>query len=144
MPKTIDLTESLQKIMTEAQTKAKEAFEKSTSSLGEYSEFAKGNVEALVESGKILSTGLQDIGTNLVAEGRSAFETMTADAKELASAKSPTEFLKLQSEIARRNFDSVVTYGSKNSETMLKLANEVFAPISSRVSMAVQKVSKPA
>jgi hypothetical protein len=41
---------------------------------GDYAAFAKGNVEAVVESGKILAEGLQDMGTNLVAEGRSAFE----------------------------------------------------------------------
>ena len=144
MTKTTDITEGLQNIMTETKTKAKEAFEKGTAAFGEASEFTKGNVEALVESGKILSTGLQDMGTNLVAEGRSAFETMTADAKELAAAKSPTDFFKLQSEILRRNFDSAVTYGSKNSESLLKLANEVIAPISGRVSLVVQKAGKAA
>jgi hypothetical protein len=32
--------------------------------------------------------------------------------------------------------------GSKNSETMLKLASEMFAPISGRFSLAAEKVRK--
>ncbi|MCJ2178453.1 phasin family protein [Novosphingobium album (ex Hu et al. 2023)] len=133
-----------QEAVTEAQAKAKEAFEKSTKALGEVSDFTKGNVEAVVESGKILAEGMQSIGSELVSEGRSAFETMTGDIKELAAAKSPTDFFKIQSEMMRKNFDSAVAYGSKNSETMLKLASDVFAPISGRVSMAMEKARSAA
>lgn len=137
-------TDGLQDMMAEAQEKAKEAFEKSSSFFGDYSEFAKGNVEAVVESGKILAEGLQDMGTNLVAESRTAFETISGDIKEMAAAKSPTDFFKLQSEMARKNFDTAVAYGSKNTEAMLKLASDVVAPLSGRVSLAVEKVRQAA
>ncbi|WP_374410929.1 phasin family protein [Novosphingobium colocasiae] len=129
----------MQDAITEAQTKAKAAFDKSTSVLGEVSDFTKGNVEALIESGKILAEGVQGLGTEIVSESRSAFETLTGDIKELAAAKSPTDFFKLQGDLVRKNFDSAVAYGSKSSETMLKLASDVIAPISSRVSLAMEK-----
>lgn len=129
----------LQDAMTEAQAKAKAAFEKSTSVLGEVSEFTKGNVEAVVASGKILAEGVQGIGSELVAEGRTAFEAMTGDIKELAAAKSPTDFFKLQGDMVRKNFDSAVAYSSKNSEAMLKLFSDSFAPISGRMSIAMDK-----
>ena len=128
-----------QDAMTEAQAKAKAAFEKSTSMLGEVSDFTKGNVEAIMESGKILAEGVQGIGSELVTEGRSTFETMTGDIKELAGAKSPTDFFKIQGEMMRKNFDSAVAYGSKNSEAMLKLMSDAMAPISGRVSIAMEK-----
>lgn len=142
--KTAKAPEGLKKVFSETQDKAKQTFDKTAAMLGEYGEFTKGNVEALVESGKILATGLQGMGTEMVAEGRTAFETMTSDVKELASVKSPTDFVKLQTEIMRRNIDSAVTYGSKNSEAMLKLANEAFAPISGRFSLAMEKIRKAA
>ena len=123
----------------DAQNKAKAAFEKSSSMLGEAGDFARGNVEALVESGKILASGFQDMGTSMAAESRSAFESMTADLKELAAAKTPADFLKVQSELIRKSFDGAVAYGSKNSEAVLKLASDAFAPISGRVSLAVEK-----
>jgi len=133
----------MQDVVTEAQAKAKAAFEKSTAMVGEFGDFAKGNVEAVMESGKILADGMQGLGSELVAEGRSTFETITGDIKELAAAKSPTDFFKIQSEMMRKNFDSAVAYGSKNSEAMLKLVSDAMAPISGRVNLAMEKVRQP-
>lgn len=129
----------IQAAMTEAQAKAKAVFEKSTSALGEVTEFTKGNVEACVESGKILSEGLQGMGSELVSEGRASFEALTSDIKEMASAKSPTDFFKMQSDLVRKSFDNAVAYNSKNSEAMLKLFSDSFAPISGRMSIAMEK-----
>ena len=142
--KTSEFTEGFQKIAADTQDKAKKAFEKSTALFGEYGEFAKGNVEAVVESSKILAAGIQEIGTGFVAESRTALETATADIKDLAGVKSPTDFLKLQSDILRRNVDSAVAYSTKNSEAMLKLATDAFKPISGRFSLALEKVRKAA
>lgn len=142
--KTPDFTEGFKTVVAEAQTKAQEAFEKSSAAFGEAGEFAKGNVEALVESTRILGTGLKDMGEEFVQEAKSAYETLTADARELAAVKSPVDFFKLQAEIMRRSFDAAVAQGSKNTEAMMKLANDSFAPISGRISLAVEKVKKAA
>ncbi len=139
-----ELTAKVQEAMTEAQERAKLAFEKSQVLAGEASEFTKGNVEAVVESGKVLAAAMQDMGKDYVAEAKSAFETVQADLRELAAVKSPADFFKLQGEILRRNFDAVVASGSKNSEKAVKLANEAFAPIQNRVSLAIEKVKQAA
>ena len=141
---TEDFTAKLQDVATDAQVRAKAAFEKGQALFGEAGEFTKGNVEALVESGKILAAGLQDMGKNYVAEGKTALEVVQADIKQLAAVKSPTDFFKLQGEILRRNFDAAVATGSKNSEKVVKLAGDAFAPISTRVSLAVEKVKQAA
>ena len=133
-----------QTAFSDIQAKSKAALEKSTAAFGEYNTLAKGNVEALVEAGKILSAGLQELGTGAVAESRAAFETLTAEVKELASAKSPTEFLRLQSELAKKHIDHAVALGSKQSEAVLKLASDVAAPVSNRVAVAVEKLHKAA
>lgn len=145
--KTMDISANFagfQDTVTEAQAKAKAAFEKSSVAFGEAGDFAKGNVEAVLESSKIFAEGLQGFGSELVAESRSAFETFTGDIKELAAAKSPTDFFKLQGDILRKNFDSAVAYGSKNSEAALKLFSDTIAPISGRVSVAVEKARQVA
>lgn len=141
---TEDFTAKLQDVATDAQGRAKAAFEKGQALFGEAGEFTKGNVEALVESGKILAAGLQDMGKDYVAEGKTALEVVQADIKQLAAVKSPTDFFKLQGEILRRNFDAAVATGSKNSEKVVKLAGEAFAPLSTRVSLAVEKVKQAA
>jgi phasin family protein len=145
--KTMDISANFagfQDAVTEAQAKAKAAFEKSSVAFGEAGDFAKGNVEAVIESGKIFAEGIQGFGSEFVAEGRTAFETFTGDIKELAAAKSPTDFFKLQGDILRKNFDSAVAYGSKNSEAALKLFSDTIAPISGRVSVAVEKARQVA
>jgi phasin family protein len=141
---TADITTKIKGAVAEAQVKAKEAFDKGAATFGEYNEFTKGNVEAVVASGKILATGMQSIGRTLVEDGKNAFETLTAEVKELAAVKSPTDFFKLQAEFLRRNFDIAVANTTKNSEAVVKLANEVAAPISTRVNLAVEKVKKAA
>ncbi len=97
--------------------------------------WARATCEAVVESGKILANGMQEMGRTVVADAKIAFETVTADVKKMASVKSPTELFQLQGELARRNFDAMVAQGSKNTETMIKLANDMFAPLSTRMSV---------
>lgn len=132
------------KLLETAQTKAKQAYVKGASVAAEVGAFSKGNVEAVVASGKILGEGVKTIGQDYVAEAKGAFATLTGDFKALAGVKSPTELFQLQGKLARRNFDQAVAYSSKTTESLVKLANEVLAPISNRVSIAVDKVSKAA
>ena len=141
---TEDYSAKIKDVVATAQDRAKAAFEKTSAYATQYGEFTKGNLEAVVESGKILAAGLQDMGKTYVAEGKSAVETVTADVKEIAAIKSPADFFKLQGEIMRRNFDAAVATTSKNSETMVKLMGDAFAPISTRVSLAVEKVKQAA
>ncbi len=114
--KTPDFMKTVTDAMSELQSKAKETFEKSTAYAGEMTDFAKGNVEALVESGKVFAAGMQDMGKTVVDEAKSAYETMTADMKEMAAIKSPAELFQLQGKLVRRNFETMVAYSSKAGE----------------------------
>jgi phasin family protein len=140
----MDVTSTIKEAVSGAQAKAKDAFTKTSAAATEAGEFAKGNVEAFVESGKILASGLQDMGSKFVADSKSVFETATADVKALTSVKSPTDFFQMQTELLRRNIDSAVAYSSKTSEAMMKLTSDVMAPLSGRVNLAVEKIKKAA
>lgn len=141
---TTDFAKSAKDMAADLQTRAKSAYDKGAALTAEATEFQKGNFEALVESGKIFAAGMQNMGRTYVEEAKSAVETVQDDVKKIAAVKSPTELFQLQGEIARRNFDAVIATASKNAEAMLKLANEAFAPMSSRMSLAAEKVSKTA
>jgi len=141
---TTDFSKPFADAVSEFQSKAKAAYEKGTELAAEANEFAKGNVEAVVESGKLYAAGVQNLSKGYVEEAKSAYETFTADLKELAAVKSPTELFQLQAKLARRNFDAMIAYGSKNTDAVTKLANETFAPISGRISLASEKFSKAA
>lgn len=141
---TTEYTEKFQTAIKDASEKAKAAFEKSQASFGEIGEFTKGNVEALVESSKILASGLQELTKGYATESKSAFEALAAEFKSLTAVKSPSELLEKQSALLRKQFDAAVAASSKNSEALLKLTNEAFQPISNRVSLAVEKIKHAA
>jgi phasin family protein len=141
---TTNFTATAQNTAAEMQNRAKAAFEKSTALTGEVTEFHKGNLEALVESSKLLASGMQDLGRTYMEDARTAADTVTDDVKKMAAIKSPTELFQLQGEIARRNFDAAVAQTSKNTEAMMKLFTGAFAPLSNRASVAAEKVSSAA
>jgi len=124
----------------EFSAKAKAAAEKSAKALEDINEFGKGNVEALVESGKIAAKGFETLGQDYADYARKQFEGTTAALKGFAAVKSPTEFFKLQADFVRGQFDSFVAESSKNTEAMLKLAGDVAKPISNRVALAAEKI----
>ena len=128
----------------EINDRAKGAIEKGTAMFAELNSFNKGNVEALVESGKIAVAALQTIGQDRAAYLRKQFEEATAAARAIASAKSPTEFMKLQGDYVRQQFEALVSETSRSTEAMLKLAGEVAQPISNRVALAAEKMKQAA
>ncbi len=139
-----DFTKTAQEMAANAQARVKSAYATAGEFAGEFGEFSKANLEAVVESGKIFFSGAQEMARENVETGKTVVETVTADAKKVVAVKSPTELFQLQGELARRNFDAIVGYGSKRTEAWVKLYNDAFAPISNRVSVAAEKISKVA
>jgi phasin family protein len=127
-------------MFADVNTRAKAAMERSTKLFEELNEFSKGNVEALVESSKVAAKVAEQLGQNAAETARKNFEQATAALKSFASAKTPTEFFQLQSDYARSAFDQLIAETSKNSETALKLAGDIFQPISNRFAVAAEKI----
>ncbi|KWV91873.1 phasin family protein [Erythrobacter sp. YT30] len=139
-----DITAQAKEMAADVQERVKTAYAKTGELAGELGEFNKANVDAMVESGKIFFAGAQELVKDNVETGKNVVETVTEDAKKMAAVKSPTELMQLQGELARRNFDAVVSFGSQRTEAWVKLYNDAFAPISNRVSVAAEKISKAA
>lgn len=138
------VTEKTQALFADMNDRTKAAVEKSTQMLADMNEFGKGNVEAIVESSKIAAKGMETIGQDAAEFTRKTFEGATAAMRNMASVKTPADFMKLQSELVRTAFDSLVAETSKNTEAMLKLAGDVAQPLSNRVAVAVEKVKTAA
>jgi phasin family protein len=124
--------------------KATEAAEKGKKFAAEAVAFNKANVEAVVEAGKIVAKGAQEIGKTNMEFAKINFEEAQVAVKELTSVKSPTDFVKLQGELARKGFDTAVAQGSKNTEAMVKLVSEMFQPISNRIAATTELFKKAA
>lgn len=134
-----DITDKAQEAFAQINERAKAAVEKSQKLAEDFAEFGKGNLEALVASGKVAAQGFETLGQDYAEYGRKSFESATAAAKSLAAAKTPTDFFKLQGDYAKSAFETLIAQASKNAEASLKLAGDVIQPLSNRVAVAAEK-----
>jgi phasin family protein len=137
-------TEKATEFFADVRVKASEAAEKGKKFAAEAVEFNKANVDAVVEAGKIVAKGAQEMGKANMEFAKKNFEDVQAAVKELTAVKSPTDFVKLQGEMARKGFDTAVAQGSKNTEAMVKLVSEMFQPISNRIAVTTELFKKAA
>jgi phasin family protein len=137
---TAETGEKVTEMFKDVTARAKTAMEKSGEMVKDVTEFSKDNLEAVVESGKIAAKGMQTAAQTAADFGRKNFEATTAMLKSAAAVKSPTEFMKVQSDFAKSQFEAAVAEMSKSSEFTLKLMGEAFQPISNRYSVAAEAV----
>lgn len=135
-----DTKAKLESVYADLNEKAKVNVEKSTKAIEELSDIAKGNVEALVESGKIAAKGFETLGQEAVDYSRKSFEKATASLKSFSTVKTPTEFFQLQSQLFSSSFDELTKEAAKSSEALIKLAGDVAQPLTARVTVVTDKV----
>jgi phasin family protein len=132
--------ENAQAFFGDINERAKTSVERSTRIIEEMTDLARGNVEALVASSKVAARGVETLSQEAAEFGRKSFEEASAAIRTFAEVRSATDFFRLQSEFAKTQFDAVVAESSKLSEAVLKLAGEVAEPITSRYSVAAERV----
>lgn len=135
-----NMTAQGEKLVADLKGRTEDAVAKGKAYFADAGEFSKGNVEAMVESGKIAAKGLEKLGQDQAEFVRKSFEQSTAAFKSMAGVKSPTELMKLHSDYVRSSFDALVAQTSHQTEAMLKLAGEIAQPISNRFAVAAEKV----
>ena len=106
--------------------------------------FGQGNVEALVRSSQIVATGLQDIGKMMAVSAQASMAEAMETFRALSGVRSMQEAIDLQATLARSVVEKTLTQTGQVAETSLKLAEQAIAPITSRMSLAVQSFSKAA
>jgi phasin family protein len=126
-----------------SQAQFKEGITKTMKTAEEVVAFSQGNMEALIKSGQIWSTGLQDISKQMASSMQASYEEAMSAFKALTSVKSLKEAVDLQVGLARSVVEKGVTESSKYTDASFKLAEQAIAPISSRMTLAVEKFSKP-
>ena len=133
-------TEQFQTVFGDVNERAKAAVERSAKIVEEFADLTRGNVEAMVASSKAAAKGVETLSQDAAEYSRKSFEEASAALKSFAEVKSATDFFKLQSDFARAAFDSAVAESARLSETVLKLAGDVAEPITSRYSVAAERV----
>lgn len=105
--------------------------------------FGRGNVEALAKATQIYVSGVQDLSRQSMALVQGLTEQALESAKALSGVRSLKEAAEVQAGLARTTFERTVSETTKLQETALKVAEQTFAPLSARVTLAVEKMSRP-
>ena len=106
--------------------------------------FHQSNVEALVKSGRIWATGMQDLSRHVASQAQHSMQDSVSTLRAMTGVKSLKEAFELQSSFARTTLEKAISQSTKLTETGLKLAEQASAPISARVSAAVEVMTQRA
>lgn len=127
----------------ETQAKVKEGMDKAMKTAEEFVAFGQGNMEALMRSGQIWSAGMQDLSRQLAATAQASFEETVSTFKALSGVKSLKDAMDLQATLARSTMEKTFSESGKLTDASFKLAEQALAPITARMTLAVEKFAKP-
>jgi len=130
---------TMEKSVTDV-TKATEGLFKAAE---EAAEFGRANAEAVAKATQLYVAGVQDLGKQTFAMLQGLSDHAIESAKALSGVKSLKEAADLQANCARVALEKTFSESAKLQEAALKLAETSFAPLSARMTLAVEKMSKP-
>jgi phasin family protein len=136
----VDATAGLEK----TQAQVKEHMEKAMKKAEEMASFSQGTVEALVKSGQIWSAGVQDLSKQMAATAQSQLEQTLSTFRALSGLRSLKDMMELQASYARASMEKAMAETGRLTDASFKLAEQTMAPLSARVSLAVESFSKAA
>jgi hypothetical protein len=122
----------------------KQGMEKAMKTAEEFVAFNKGNMEAFVKSGQIWATGMQDLSKHIAAAAQASMEESMTTFKALSTVKSLKDAFELQSSFARAALEKTMAESGKITDASFKLTEQALAPITARVTVAVETFSKAA
>jgi phasin family protein len=126
------------------QVKVKEGMEKAMKTAEEFMTFGQGNLEACIKSGQIWASGMQDISKQVAATAQASFEETLSTFRALTSVKSLKDAMDLHSSYARAALEKTVAESGKLTDASMKLAEQTMAPITARMTLAVEKFARTA
>lgn len=109
----------------------------------EFVSFGQGNVEAFVKSGQIWVAGMQDLSKHLAATAQANFDETMSAFKAMSSAKSIKDAIDLQTNFARATMEKTMAETGRLTDASFKLTEQALAPITARMTAAVEKMVKP-
>ncbi|MCS6890492.1 MAG: phasin family protein [Rhodovarius sp.] len=147
-------TAQAQKLMAESTAQAKAAMEKTMEhaqkttadflkAAEEAMEFGRGNIEAMTRAMQVYFTGMQDLGRQMVSTFQGLSDHALEGAKALSAAKSLKEVADLQVSFARTALEKGMADMTRLQEAVMKVAEDSFAPISARVTAAMERMARP-
>jgi phasin family protein len=131
--KAVDLTADAQKSLGET-------VQKVTQRLQSVSAFSQQNLDAFARSSEITATALKDIGGEVAAYTKRAFEDRVAAAQDISTAKSLTELVEKQTSFAQHALEGWAERAIRMSEIYTSAVKHIAAPLGERFSSATEEM----
>ena len=125
-----------------SQAKLKEGVEKAVKTSEELLSFSQGNLEAFIKSTQIYAAGFQDLSKHIATSSKTSLEESVAFSKSLLGVKSVKEAVDLQTGFAKSSIEKAVAESNKLTDATVKLTEQAIAPITARISFAVETFGK--
>ena len=106
--------------------------------------FGQANLEAFVKSGQIWSAGVQELTKQFASSAKASFDESVSTFKAISTAKSVKEAMELQSTFAKAALEKAMAESNKLTDASIKLTEQTLAPITARVTVAVETFGKAA
>lgn len=98
--------------------------------------FAQGNVEAVLESGKIWTEGVYGLSKSIAEITKAQLDDLLSTWRALGSVTSPQQALELQATLARNAFQKSIETSSRITEASMNLISRAMAPLTARATNA--------
>ena len=124
------------------QHEVKANMDKAVKSAEEFVSFSQGNFDAMMQASQIWAAGVQDLGRAMTATAQAQMEAAMGTMKAFSGVKSLKEAMDLQTTLARSSLETAVSETGKLTDASMKLAEQAMAPITARVTLAVEKFAR--
>ncbi len=124
----------------EAKRSMEEGVERMSKGFEDVTQFGQDNVEAMVASSKVMAKAAEEMNAEVIAFSKKSYEDSMAAAKEIASARTVSEYFEKQTAFAKTSFETFVAEATKLNEMYSQAAKEAFAPINARFTAAAEMV----
>jgi phasin family protein len=128
--------------LEKTQEHLKEHMGKAIKKAEEVATFSQGTFDALLKSGQIWTAGVQDLSKQIAATAQSQMEDTMSTFKALSGLRSLKEVMDLQTSFARSAVEKAMSETGRLTDASFRLAEQTMAPLTARVSVAVETFSK--
>lgn len=127
----------------QTQTKMKEGMEKAMKTAEAMVSFSQGNVEAIMRSSQIWAAGVQDLSRQFAATAQASMDETVSTFRAMTGVRSLKDAMDLQSNLARTTLDKTLSESGRLTDASFKLSEQAIAPLTARLTLAVEKFARP-
>jgi hypothetical protein len=109
----------------------------------EMTSFSKGNIEAIMKSGQVWTSGYHALSKTMAETAQSHFSRSASAWQALMGVKSLKDAMDLRASLTQTSFETTLAETGKLTDASLRLVQQAMAPIAERITLAVENLTHP-